>query len=54
MLLYIFSLVLSRPTAIVFVLKNLYSVIVVKLSFGFFNGRFGQIRKGLTTTRAAI
>jgi len=27
---------------VVFLLKNLYSEIVVKQSFGFFNGRFGQ------------
>jgi len=32
----------------------LYSVNELKLPFGFFNGRPRQVRKGLSSTRAAI
>ena len=53
-LLYKFFKNLSSSVAIVFLLENLYSVIVLRYSLRFFNGRLGQNRKGLSTTGAAI
>jgi len=48
------SIFLKTRDGIVFILKILYIVIELKLTFRLFNGRPRQVRKGLSSTRAAI
>ena len=46
---YLLYQILTRIFLLVIVIKNCYFTFVVKFFLAFFNGRFGQIRKDLTT-----